>query len=514
MDISNTQMDTNKLEKIDNMYAKLTYFDQYGGSVLLFIVITLVVIVLMTYFHIMINVQPILNDWPNQRCKPHVLPIAGFITHPEGVSASEYTMQNFNYCTQNILSGVAGQSLYPITHVTNVLQSVAAGMQQQIQSIRIMFDKVRSSMQNVSQEIMGRLINVMVPLQQMIMGFRDLIAKIQGTMTAALFTLLGSYYTLKSLMGAIAQFMVSILIALSVMIAMMWAIPFTWGAAAANTAIYMAIAIPMAIVLTFMNKVLHINSTHKIPKVKCFDKNTFIEMNDGTFVAICNIQTGDILSNNNKVTAVIKVATAGSTMYRLNNVIVSNSHIVKDNNNEWISVETHCDARKIANYVEPYLYCLNTRSKTIPINGTVFTDWDEVIDAPLYNTIHPLYDAGFAKNTLVKLHDGGYSNISQIKVNDVLFNNNHVYGIVQIEGLDLAEQYTYTLGENNAHSFSTFAFIEGVSNDIPFTYKQPVFSKHPTLYHLLTEQNVFTLKCNTVIHDYNYAVDHFYLHRV
>ena len=55
--------------------------------------------------------------------------------------------------------------------------------------------------------------NVMVTLMQIIINFKDFVSKTQGTMTAGLFTFLGSYYTLKSLMGAIAQFIVTILIA-------------------------------------------------------------------------------------------------------------------------------------------------------------------------------------------------------------------------------------------------------------------------------------------------------------
>jgi hypothetical protein len=103
---------------------------------------------------------------------------------------------------------------------------------------------------------MGRVVNVTVPLQQIVISFKDLISKIQGTMTAGLFTLFGSYYTLKSFLGVIAQFIIAILITFAATIAALWAVPLTWGAAAANTAVFVAISIPMVIVLTFMTKVL------------------------------------------------------------------------------------------------------------------------------------------------------------------------------------------------------------------------------------------------------------------
>ena len=505
----------NNLNDINKMYEKLTYFDQYSGSVVLFIIITIVIILLMSYFHTMINIQPIIDDWPNQRCKPTIIPFAGLITHPEGVTASEYTAQNFNYCTQNILSGITGSAVAPLTYITDALKSIANIIQQEIQSIRAMFDKIRTSMQTVTEEIMGRLMNVMIPLQQIIISFKDLIGKIQGTMTAGLFTMLGSYYTLKALMGAIAQFMITILIALAAMIAIFWIFPFTWGVAATSTAIFVALAIPLAIILAFMVDTLHVNTSFSIPavpKMKCFDKNTLIIMKDGAEKKIIHIEVGDILSNGSTVTSKIKVAKDGSIMYLLNNVIVSDSHIVKYNG-DWIPVYKHPKARKLDEYNEEYLYCLNTTNKIIEINGTTFTDWDEIYGdslnkivnndiIPIVNEtfIHKYLDYGFNEKTQIKLENNILLDINKIKINDVLENGEKVYGIVEINGSDIVEQHKYNLGEN--------IYIEGYAPNINFKYlKLP--NKDKKLYNLLTDRGTFMICKNIFVKDYNSAIDRF-----
>ena len=266
-------MDNNNgLEKILKMYDKLNYFDQYGGSVLLFIIITVFVLIMVSYFFAMANIQPIIDDWPNQRCNLGIIPFAGYITHPEGTTASEYTYENFNYCTQNILAGITGTAVQPLTYATKFLQTMADGIGKSIQNVRGMFAKVRASMNDVAKDLMGRLINITVPLQQMIISFRDLVGKIQGTMTGGLFTLLGSYYTLKSLMGAIAQFLIIILIALAAMVAAFWIFPFTWGFAIANTAIFVAISIPFAILfcLPFLFNYFKFYSTIFSSTLCCF----------------------------------------------------------------------------------------------------------------------------------------------------------------------------------------------------------------------------------------------------
>jgi hypothetical protein len=524
----------NGLENLKKTYEKLNYFDQYGGSLIMIIIITSILIVIISYCYAMINSQPIKDDWPNQRCKPQYLPIAGFITHPEGVTATEYTAENFTYCVQNILTDVTGVAVQPLTFIVNSIQNLANIVIESINSIRAMFDKIRTAAQSVAQEILGRIMNVMIPLQQIIISFKDLVGKIQGTMTAGLFTFLGSYYALKSMMGAIAQFIVTILVALAVTIAVLWAIPFTWGAAAVQTGIFLAISIPMIVILAFMSDKLNIKG-YKIPKVKCFDKNTSILMNDGNTKIIKDIVVGDVLCNNNIVTSKIIVETEGSTMYNLYNIIVSDSHIVNYLDN-WIPVSQHPHAKIYSNYLEPYLYCLNTSSKTIQINEHVFSDWDEIFDNDIKNIqnnsnfifyerndIHKYMDSGFIGNTEIKLNNGNTKCIKNICVGDVLENNESVYGIVEIDGTTLSAQYKHhfdnktfeggpnlTLCGKNINFWSTIHLAEKYNGclDNKLNFKQKKDKKEDKLYHLLTDKKTFYVN-NVKFYDYNASIDLF-----
>ena len=503
---------SNNINDISKLYSKITYFDQYGGSVVLFIVITIVVLIFVSYFHTMIHIQPIVADWPNQRCKPTIMPFAGFITRPDGMSAADYTAQNFNYCTQNILSGITGHAVQPLAYITDVFQIMLKIVEKAIQDGRAMFNKVRNDIKDVSEEIMGRVLNIVAPLQLIIISFRDFIGKVQGTMTAGLFTLLSVYDSLKSLLGAIAQFLVIILITLAVMIAMFWIFPFTWGFAIVNTAIFVAVAIPLAIMLAFMSETLHIKTGLNIPhapgppKLKCFDKSTELLLANGSYKKIVDIQVGDVLIDNNVVTGKMKVDTTGSTMYRLGWIIVSDSHIVKCNG-KWIPVSKHPGAFKIDDYTEPYLYCLNTSRKIIDVDGIIFSDWDELYNESLEGVlnnksihlsniqdIHIHLDGGFAGTTPILLKNGETKRINQIQINDVLSHGEKVYGIVEIKGDDLLDQYSYHLGENFK--------IEGYLKEFAPQKESIVIEKHKKLYHLLTDSDNFHIGAITV-GDYN-----------
>lgn len=519
---------------IKKTYDNLNYFDQYSSSLVLFVLITLTLLVLCCYCFIMINVQPIKDDWINQRCKPSVIPFAGLINAPEGTSSTDFTKDNFDYCTQNIIKGVTGTAVQPLTFITTMITQLFDNIKQSINGIREMINKVRVNIQAVAQEIMGRIINVTIPLQQIIIGLKDVLAKVQGTMTAGLFTVLGSYYTLKSLMGAIAQLIVTILVGLAAMIAALWVVPFTWGAAAANTAIFLAISIPMALILSFMTNVLKVNSNLKIPKIKCFDKNTLLKMNDGSKKPITEIYVGDRLFNGNQVTAKIIVTTEGSEMYNLNGVIVSNSHIVKYND-KWLPVSDHPNSIKIENYNEPFLYCLNTTLKIIEINNIYFTDWDEIYDNNItkfndllsikFNNnkqkytfktadIHKYYDGGIVEDTLIKLKNGSTKKIRNIEVGDILENDENVYGLVEIYGLTIDEQCIFYLGKNRLiqggcnlcfYDKSTSSILSTIDIDI---HNQELCRNKSVLYHLLTDKGTFYIN-GIKFYDYNSSIDLF-----
>jgi hypothetical protein len=476
----------NSVDKINKLYDHLSYLDAYGTSVLLFIIITIIVFLIQSYCIVMRNAADIKNDWVNQRCNPKVIPFAGFINKPDNKSIVDYTGENFSYCVQDILTNITGYAVQPFNYLISALSSVFNEIQAAINTIRQFLSKLRTNIKNIAQEILSRILNILIPIQQIFITLKDSLSKVQGILTAGLYTALGSYYALQSLMGAILELIIKILITLAIIIVGLWILPFTWPAAASMTAVFIAISIPMTIIVLFMTEVLHIK-TSGIPKIPhCFDKNTFIKMNDGTFKCIIEIKVGDLLQNNNRVTSKIKVTSDGTIMYKLNNIIVSDSHIVKYKD-KWIPVSLHPDKEIVENYNEPYLYCLNTVSKEIVINNIIFTDWDEIYDKTLETIIrvspgkyiHELY-SGFLSNTKVFVNKQ-FTTIDKVNVGDQI-NGDIVYGIVELE----YSNKIIMLDENN--------ILEQNSDK---------------LYHLLTCSKKFTIG-SQVFNDYNYFID-FYL---
>ncbi len=430
------------LSFVNNTYDKLNYFDLYGNSIIIFIFVTLLVFTVFSYCKMMQSKEDIANDWANQRCKPQNMLFAGFITKPEGVSSFQYTSDNFQYCVQNILTNMTEYALEPFQFAIKSLTQIFSSMVNSIQQSREVTNKLRSNINVFAEDVLGRILNVTMPIQKMFIAIKDTFQKIQGSMTASLYTMLGSYYTLQALMGAILELIIKMLVALVIIIIGLWTMPLTWPAAASMSAVFLSISVPLSIIIYYMTEVLHIK-TSSIPKLRCFDENTLIEMNDGKLTKIKNIKIGDKLQNGNYVTSKIKVTAKDLNMYKLNNIVVSCSHLILYKN-KWIRINEHPMAIKIEKYDKDYLYCLNTNKKVIEIEGYTFSDWDEIVDDKLsilmaknkrikkIEDIDKYLNYGFNKNTLIVLKNNDKKYIHEINIGDTLQNNSFVYGIVKL----------------------------------------------------------------------------------
>ena len=524
--VNDTSSNSKSLHNIIKKYENLTYLDQYSSSVLLLFIISILLFMGISYCIVIINSKAIQQNWSADRCKPYIMPFAGIVNKPEGISAGDFTKQNFEYCMQNIVQGVTSDAISPLTYVVSVLSSISNTIEDGINSAREMINKVRTELIDIMQEVMGRIENVMIPLQKIILGAKDMFGKVQGIMTTVLFTLLGAYYTLQSLLGAIGQIIVTILVVMALAIAMMWIVPFTWGAAAAMTAIFIALSVPFALILIFLKDTMKIGGGLKIPSIKCFDEDTIILLADGREKKIKEIEVNDKLHDGSEVTTKIKVTSYGSDMYNLNNVIVSDSHVV-NYKDKWMRVSDHPESKKIDCYSKPYLYCLNTSSKIICINNCIFTDWDEIYDKKLHfvksylqniypeikikNTdIHKFLNSGFLEDTSIILKNGKEKEIKNIEIGDVLMNGEKVYGVVELDGTNLYKQYICSLGNIHIHCSQNLYVLNKYINNKPYFL---IYSKcmertknADKLYNLLTDKNMFQVE-DTIFGDYNVSID-------
>ena len=261
-------------------------------------------------------------------------------------------------------------------------------------------------------------------------------------------------------------------------------------------------------------------------------------MEDGSYKSIYNINVGDKLFNNGFVTSKMKLCAKNAEMYNLNGIIVSGSHMVQ-NGDKMIPVSIHPSSKIITNYSELYIYCLNTSTKEIIINDTVFYDWDEVTICDvltIFDThnknilltnktkdvlnitkcnLHKYFDGGFSGATMITLSDGVTQKaIKDINVGDKLKNNECVYGIVEIDGETMDSQYKFNLGPlKTFEGGSNLNFCDPKLNitsslELMNSGRCIKSKKHSKLYHLLTDTQTFYVGDLKFYH-YNSAIELF-----
>jgi len=387
--------------EIDKLYDNLSYFDKYGGTMIIFMLVNIIFFYLCVYFQLMKQSEEIKSDWGNNRCNPKVIPFAGLINRPENKTILEYTKENWDYCIQNTLTAISSDALQPLTYITSGLGNIFSEIANGVNAIRKMMSLIRTNMSNITEDILGRVLNILTPLQQMMIAFKDSMLKIQGILTAGLYTSLGTYYTLKSVLGAIVQFIITILVILVILIVGMWITPATWGMAISMSAVYASIAIPLAVIVIFMKDVLHVE-TGGIPKLRCFVEKP---------------KCDDLIG-------MVKVNGKGLNIYKLEGILVSGSHLVENEKREWIRVEEHSKAEIIINKKVERLYCPITKSKVIKINGITYSDWDEIFK-------ENSEEIGYENGTLILGTDKKIVKIEEIEIGEILFGGIEVYGIVE-----------------------------------------------------------------------------------
>lgn len=250
---------------INELYDKAGYLARYGGDLYITLFVFIVVILVVGYNHIMGRIKPIRANWLEERCKPNIIPFAGFIYKPEGKSVFEATADNFAECGQTITKNLSGYALQPFQYLMLVITNVFKQIGSSIVAIRAKFNDVRNGMTDVGKNVMGRSLNILSPIQQMMIAVKSGMEKAQGVGAGAIYSLYGAYLALKALIGSIIQFIILILIALVVIIIILWIFPWTWPVAAMTSAVFVVIAVFLGVVAIMFQQAMHGNVEGEIP---------------------------------------------------------------------------------------------------------------------------------------------------------------------------------------------------------------------------------------------------------
>ena len=302
---------------------------QIGDTLLIFFVIFWTILLMFIPYILGLRKQMI-NDWSTYRCHPLILPIAGLINKENGMSTSDATTQNFEYCTQNIVSNTMGSLLEPLNAVTSQLSDTGGGILDSLNFVRGIISNIRTFFTSIIDSIFGIFINIIIEFIKIFVGIRDIMGKLVGAILTFIYLLDGVGIT---------------------------------GESAYNG---------------YIKEIF--NDTDAL----CFHPNTLIRKKNGSLCKISKLLVGDEIDGNSRIIQVLKLNnTMKECFYSLNNILVTGSHLIYYQS-KYIPVHAHPNAKKTEQYSD-ILYCLVTDNHIIQINDLIFHDWEDDDERNKYN---------------------------------------------------------------------------------------------------------------------------------
>ena len=290
-----------------------------GKNWINFIYINLAFVLYITGIYFLSSVQEIKSNWPLYRCNPMYMPLSSNIE------------QDFTYCIQNMQGSYMGFLLQPLTYITSSISNLLGSFLNEINSIRAMFDKIRTFISTIVQSIFGIFLNLVIEFQKITIGIKDLIGKTIGIMVTLMYMIDGSIKTMNS----------------------------TWNG-------------PPGQLVRVLGK--------------CFNPYTKVKLQNKNIKLMKDIDLGDILEDGSVVESVMKIDNKSLSipLYVIkkggvngDDIYVTGSHYVFDqNSNIFIKVENYKKA-EISNVKTEWFSCLITNKHTIPIGNELFWDWED-----------------------------------------------------------------------------------------------------------------------------------------
>lgn len=295
------------------------------------ILIIIIFIVLYIFNVLAVGLKNIKENWPQYRCNPMVMPMAGALG-PEGTKSGE----NFTYCIQTMQKEYMQYLLQPVNYNLDVLGTTAGSITNSLNSARAFFNNLRNMVKDVIESIFGVFLNLIIEFQKIMINIKDLFGKLVGVMATLMFTLSGSVMTMESA----------------------WAGP------------------PGQMV-------------RKLGKGFCFKPDTLIQTKSGEFVKMEDIKLGEILKNKSKVMANMKIHNLDDNGKRIQkfykvaggekgeDIYVTGEHLIYNPDNKCFQHVNENSKYIESDISSDYFSCLITTDHTILIGENVFHDWED-----------------------------------------------------------------------------------------------------------------------------------------
>lgn len=295
------------------------------------------------------NRSDITENWVKYRCNPIYMPFTFMFSDVS-------TTENLQYCVNGYAQNIFETLTQPIHLMFSIFVKIIAGVTESLDQFRGFTTGIQNFILSYANDFFGKLGNSVGAIVAIMNRIRDLSQRIIAS----------AGYT-AVIASTSVQFITSVIDFTMTLLRSLVGIIFGLG-------VLLSIVFP-PLLFFFIPIGASLGMTYS-----CFHPNTRIHMADGTHMLLKDVRVGDELLSG-VVTAVMRFDATDIPLYEYNNVIVAGEHLVKEDG-EWKHVK---DAKHVYMFLgeQPTeIICLNTSTHEIVINGTTFSDYEEIDDEP------------------------------------------------------------------------------------------------------------------------------------
>ena len=324
------------------------------------------------YTYVNMERATIMAHWAENRCSPFVMAGAYYLKpDSDPQSPSDFAAGNFQFCIKQLVHEVMSVVMAPMSAVMN----------EQAQGVNIItnaLNAVRETIKTMMDQFMAyfaplfkRFNNVTYQLGIVFQKLKSAFHKVNAMLLSSVFVGLSFIETLNNIINLTIKV---IFIILDIMIALLVILFFVlWP-------LIPLLIIPVIVAISELGGARGEDANSRKGKF-CFVPETPVVLESGSTRRIDELQLGDRLLSGSTVEGVLMLDGTDTSLFELEGIHVSGSHLVKGKDGWHLVAED--DRAHAVPFRVPYLYCLNTSDRIIPIQneaGTAieFRDWEEI----------------------------------------------------------------------------------------------------------------------------------------
>ena len=343
-----------------------------------FLILILGILFGIGYLIAYIDRNGIMDDWDNRRCELPVM-VAGSFFKPDNDprTTSEFSSENFNFCMKSYVDKFVAVMMAPITALFSKQMGVAGSSMDVMNKVRgiaaTLFNGFSSYLDTFYRRFNASVFEISKIMQFLRMAMR----RISGIMMSMIYLGLSIFSGILSTV----QFIIKvILIVCSILLVLMILLFFILFPVIPIILYTLGVVIRTTLLLSGVISPSVAADANSKKSGFCLAEWTMIEvLQNGHLIqkSVKDIQVGDQLTDGGYVTAIICMDGTDVELYQIGHVAISGSHLVKGTDSVWKSVTMDERAVKI-DRSSTVVYCFNTTTNVIPVDGLYFRDWEEI----------------------------------------------------------------------------------------------------------------------------------------